>query len=205
MYGKKDATDSETVFLRVLSGMNFVTGVTMIAAKAGIDTAVSTCAIAWAIAICYNIPLFEKFDVPKGPLVGFIVTMGAVGELARQGILKADLAFNIVVPGFLIAISIGELIGQKQTIDMYKMPAVTALTKSLLTNFDMTKIALGLFLLTSKLTGKTGLGLAAMSAGLLANIIITGLNSDTGIEKGGLVFWGVMQGAIGTLAFLNEK
>ena len=73
-------------------------------------------------------------------------------------------------------------------------------------NFDMTKLAVGLFLLTTKITGKTGLGLAAMSATILANVILTALKAeDTGVEKGGLIFWGVVQAAIGTLAYLNEK
>ena len=67
------------------------------------------------------------------------------------------------------------------------------------------QMAIGAFLLTIKLTGKNGLGLAAMSAALLVNIGITALNKEADVDKAGLIFWGVMQAAIGGLAFLNEK
>ena len=59
--------------------------------------------------------------------------------------------------------------------------------------------------MTIKMTGKTGLGLVAVAAVLLANVVLTGLKPDTGVAKEGLVVWAVLQGAIGTLAFLNEK
>jgi hypothetical protein len=207
MYGKKDVSAEESTFVRVLSGMNVVAAATLVAAKTSLDAAVTTCALAWALAISYNIPIFEKFDVPKPPLVSFIVLMGAAGAAAGQGLLPAKWAFYFVVPLFLIAISVGELLQQDKVLDMYNMPGkCTPLVKSLMLNFDMTKLAVGLFLLTTKITGKTGLGLAAMSATILANVVLTALKAeDTGVEKGGLIFWGVVQAAIGTLAYLNEK
>ena len=73
-------------------------------------------------------------------------------------------------------------------------------------NFDMTKLAVGAFLMALKVTGKPGLGLAAMCATLLLNVAVTAVKaSETGVAKGGLVVWAVLQGAIGTLAYLNEK
>ena len=67
------------------------------------------------------------------------------------------------------------------------------------------QMAIGAFLLTLKLTGKTGLGLAAMCATLLVSVGITALNKETAVDKASLAFWGVMQAVIGGLAFLNEK
>lgn len=205
MYGKKAATDGESAFLRVVSGMNVVVVATMLAAKTSLDTAVTTCALAWALAICYNVPVFEKFDVAKPPLVGFIVFMGAVGAAAAQGLLPAAWTFNFVVPFMLIAVSIAEICAPQAVLDAYKMPTGSPLLKQLMFNFDMSKIAIGLFLVTAKMTGKTGLGLVAMSATILLNVVLSALKPDTGVEKGGLLFWGVVQAAIGALAYLNEK
>ena len=207
MYGKAEVSDAESVFVRVLSGMNIMLGAVMIAAKTSLAAAVTTCAIAWSLAICANVAIFEKFEVPKPPLIGFIVGMGGIGATAALGILPAAWAFNIVVPFFLIAVSISEIFGQEQVLATYKMPGkCSPLVKSLLFNFDMTKLAVGVFLMALKVTGKPGLGLAAMCATLLLNVAATAVKaSETGVAKGGLVVWAVLQGAIGTLAYLNEK
>jgi len=205
MYGVKSATDGESAWVRVVSGMNIVLAVTMVAAQTGLDTAVTACALAFAFAVCYNVPVLEKFGVEIGQLVGFVVVLGAVGELARRGIMPASWAFNFMVFGLLIAGSVADRLVPQQIMDAYKMPAPTALMKSLFVNFSLTKMAIGAFLLTLKLTGKTGLGLAAMCATLLVNVGITALNKETAVDKAGLAFWGVMQAVIGGLAFLNEK
>ena len=65
------------------------------------------------------------------------------------------------------------------------------------------QLALGLFLLTTKLTGNTGLGLAAMCAGFLVNIVLCA--PDYAGDKAGLAFWAVLQATLGGLAFMNEK
>jgi hypothetical protein len=205
MYGVKDATDGESTWVRVVSGMNIVLAVTMVAAQTGLDTAVTTCALAFASAIAYNVPIFEKFGVDKSQLVFFIVLMGAIGELSRRGIMPANWAFNVLVPFFLIGMSVIDRLAPEKIMEAYKMPKPTALMNSLFMNFSLTKMAIGAFLLTIKLTGKTGLGLAAMSAALLVNVGITALNKEADVDKAGLIFWGVMQAAIGGLSFLNEK
>ena len=138
-YGVTGASAGEAAYTRVVSGINLVLAATMIAAKTSLEAGVTTAAIAWALAICYNVPLFEQFDVPKTPLIGFIGGMGAIGALAWMGVLPANVAFYVVVPFMLIAVSIGELLGPDQVLDMYKMPS-SPLVKSLLTNFDFVKV-----------------------------------------------------------------
>lgn len=67
------------------------------------------------------------------------------------------------------------------------------------------QLALGLFLLTTKLTGNTGLGLAALCAGFLVNIAMLLCAPDYAGDKSGLAFWAVLQATLGGLAFMNEK
>lgn len=208
MYGKKEVSDAESTFVRVLSGMNIMACATMIAAKTSLDTAVATCAIAWSLAIVGNVALFEKFDVPKPPIVGFVLFSLAVGAAAAMGVLPAAWAFNIIVPFLLIAVSIGEIVAQPQTLAAFKMPSTcSTMVKSLQFSFDMTKGAVGALLLAYKITGKLGLGLAAMCATLLVNVVVSALKyaPETGVDKAGLVVWGVLQTAIGTMAYLNDK
>jgi hypothetical protein len=219
--------------------------VTLIAAQTGLDTAVTTFAIAWALAITYNVAILEKWGADKGQLIGFIVTLGAVGELSRRGIMPASWAFNIMVPFFLFTgFMIDRLMPQQimaQFVPDMSGAASTPLVKSLFLNFSFTKVrpsaaaplthastpsqstpratahlacamrlppprlqlALGLFLLTTKLTGNTGLGLAAMCAGFLVNIVFCA--PDYAGDKAGLAFWAVLQATLGGLAFMNEK
>lgn len=209
MYGVKAAADAESAWVRVLSGMNLVAAVTLIAAQTGLDTAVTTFAIAWALAITYNVAILEKWGADKGQLIGFIVTLGAVGELSRRGIMPASWAFNIMVPFFLFTgFMIDRLMPQQimaQFVPDMSGLASTPLVKSLFLNFSFTKLALGLFLLTTKLTGNTGLGLAAMCAGFLVNIAIVLSGPDYAGDKAGLAFWAVLQATLGGLAFMNEK
>lgn len=59
------------------------------------------------------------------------------------------------------------------------------------------QLATVLFLLVSKLTGKTGSGLVASCATIFLLCIKNGLAAETmGIEKPGIYFWGVVQAAI---------
>ena len=67
------------------------------------------------------------------------------------------------------------------------------------------QLALGLFLLTTKLTGNTGLGLAALCAGFLVNIAMLLCAPDYAGDKSCLAFWAVLQATLGGLAFMNEK
>lgn len=204
MYGKKDPSPAESTFTRVVSGANIMAAAVMIAAKTSLEAAVVTAAIAWALAIVPNVALFEQFEVPKPPLVGFVAIMLGIGGAAATGLLPAGIAFNIVVPLFLIAISIYEIVAQDQNLAMYKMPeGCKPMVKSLMFNFDMTKLAIGAFLVALKVTGKLDLALAAMSATSLLNVVVTALKTSLPIDKAGLIFWAVIQSAIGGLALMN--
>jgi hypothetical protein len=207
MYGPKEISESETAFLRVLSGLNLVAGVTMISASTDIDKAASVALTGWALSTAANVPLLEKLGAPKGPLVGTVTVLGVLGELARQGKISGDLAHKIVA-AFLIPVSILEITpkGQEAVLDQFGMPKASPLAKSLLSNFSFTKLSVGLFLLVSKMTGKKGLGLVASSASTVVNVAMTAARAPTvGLEKGGLAFWGVMNSAIALLALMNEK
>ena len=86
-----------------------MTAATMIAADTDLDNAVATCWLAWGLSTAANVPLLEKLDVPKGPLIGSIAFFGVVGELTRRGMLNADLSAKILAV-MLVPVSIAEII-----------------------------------------------------------------------------------------------
>jgi hypothetical protein len=203
-YGPKDISDEESAYLRCLSSFNVVAGVTMVAAETDLKSAYSTALLAWALATSANTAVLEKLDVPKGPIVGTIALFGAVGELARQGKIDAEIAGYFLLFG-LIPLSIGEIISPQTTLDAFGMKQPSALTKSLFENFAFTKLNTGMFLLITKLTGKKGLGLAAFAAGNFVNTIKTLTRAKkVGLAPPGLAVWSVLSGAIGLLAYKNE-
>ena len=60
--------------------------------------------------------------------------------------------------------------------------------------------------MVSKLTGKTGLGLATFASCTALNCIKTIYRADSvGLGKPGLMVWAVMQSAIAILSYINEK
>jgi hypothetical protein len=68
------------------------------------------------------------------------------------------------------------------------------------------QLALGSCLLVSKLTGKAGLGLAALAGVNAVNCIKTlSRADDVGLAKPGLIVWTVLQSAVAAMAYLNEK
>lgn len=205
MYGPKDISDEEVFFLRALQGLNVVQGMTMLAAvESGIPKAAIVCLFGQAMSTTANIGLLEKLEVKTGPIVGCIAFFGALGELARRGMITADLASNI--NNFMLLASVIEIAKPQPVIDAFlgeRKPS--ALSKSLLENFSWTKLNTGLFLFISKRTGKTGLGVAAAAASNTLNVIATTTRADKiGVKKAGLIFWGVLSGTIALLAFKNE-
>jgi hypothetical protein len=203
-YGPKDISDEESAYLRVLSSFNVVAGVTMIAAETDLKSAYSTSLLAWALATSANVAVLEKLKVPKGPIVGTIAVFGAIGELARQGKIDAEIAGKFLLLG-LIPLSIGEIVSPQTTLDAFGLKEPSALTKSLFENFSFTKLNTGLLLLVTKLTGKKGLGLAAFAAGNVANTVKTLTRAKkVGLAPPGLAVWAVLSGAIGLLAYKNE-
>ena len=204
LYGPTDLSDQESFCLRALSGVQLMTAATMIAAETDLDNAVATCWLAWGLSTAANVPLLEKLDVPKGPLIGSIAFFGVVGELTRRGMLNADLSTKILAV-MLVPVSIAEIIAPQQVLDTFSMPQPSPLAKSLFENFSFTKLCTGLFLVTTKLTGNRGLGLAAGAAGSVANCVKTLTRADAvGLKKPGLLVWTVVQSAVALLAFKNE-
>ena len=68
------------------------------------------------------------------------------------------------------------------------------------------QMSTGFFLLTTKMTGKRGLGLAACTAGNVLNCIKAIIDADkVGLNKPALGVWAAVSAAIGLLAFKNEK
>jgi hypothetical protein len=205
MYGVADMSPAESVFLRTLSGMNFVSVVTMIAAKADVDKAILVCWTAWILACTANMPLLEAIGSPTGPVIGTIGVFAAVAGLAAKGIISTDVSYYILAT-LLIGLSAFEIVSPKTIFEGYGLPSPSPLVMSLFENFSFTKIALGLFLVVSKLTGKTGLGLAALAGCAALNCIKTIARADSvGLAKPGLIVWTVLQSAVAALAYINEK
>lgn len=200
-YGVAEMSDHEGTYLRLLSGINFVAGATMLASE---ETAASLCLIMWALSTTANIPLLEAFDAPKPAIAGFAAVFGGLGLLGKLGVLSADIV-TYIAAFFLIPVSIPEIINPQTTFDMFNMPSASPLVKSLFGNFSWIKVCIGLFLLVRKLTGKAGFALAAAMVGNLANLAQTLVGADkAGLGKLGLIVWAVICSVVGGLGLAND-
>ena len=64
---------------------------------------------------------------------------------------------------------------------------------------------IGAFLVVSQLTGKRGLGFAAMMLTNFINMLKAYTRADkVGLDKAGLAIWSVLMAAFGILAYKNE-
>jgi hypothetical protein len=197
MYGPKELSPNEVSMLRILSSYQVASGITMLADS---KAAASVGFISWALATCANVPAIEQGGTSAKGAIGFIPVLGALGELTRQGKLDAALSGKIL--NFMLISAVGEVIAQQKTLEAFDMPNASPLAKSLFENFSFTKISTGLFLLVSKVTGKRGLGLAAANGATVLNVVKTLARADkVGLQKPGLIFWGVLQSAIAAVAF----
>lgn len=188
----------------MLSLLCVVAQITMLAASTDIKSAVSICLLGWGLATAANVPLLEKLDVPKGPVVGSALTFLLLGELTRQGKLSAGIAGKILA-ALLIPVSLLEIASPKTILDSFKLPEASPLAMSLFENFSWTKLSTGMLLLVGSMTGKLGLGLAAYTATSAVNCIKTLLRADAcGLEKPGLIVWTILQSAVALLAYRNE-
>merc|ERR1711998_181605 len=152
-----------------------------------------------------QVPLLKKLDVKTDMVIGTVVVLAALGELARRGTISENVAGNINNV-WLILISVSEMFKQQAVLESFGWTDASPLTKSLMENFSFAKLSTGLFLLISKLTGKRGLGLAAAAATNTCNCIVTFTRADkVGLKKGGLLVWSALSSAIALLAFRNEN
>jgi hypothetical protein len=205
MYGVADMSTTESVFLRTLSSENVAAAVTLIAVKTDVEKAVLVGWIAWILACTANVPLFETINTPSGPVIATIGVFSAVAGLAATGIISMDVAGYILLAG-LVPMSILETISPQAIFDSYGLPKPSPLVKSLFENFSFTKLALGACLLVTKMTGKAGLGLAALAAVNAVNCLKTLTRADeVGLAKPGLIVWTVFQSAVAAMAYLNDK
>jgi len=205
MYGVADMSVAESVFLRTLSSMNVAAAVTLIAAKTDAEKAILVGWIAWTLASVANTPLFDAMNTPTGPVIATIGVFSAITGLAAAGVMSMNVAGNILFAG-LIGMSILESINPKAIFDSYGLPTPSPLVKSLFENFSFTKLALGACLLVTKLTGKPGLGLAALAVVNAVNCLKTLTRADeVGLAKPGLIVWTVFQGVVAVMAYMNEK
>merc|ERR1712070_735471 len=138
-------------------------------------------------------------------VMGTVVVLAVLGELARRGTINENVAGNINNV-WLILVSVSEMFKQQAVLESFGWTDPSPLTKSLMESFSFTKASTGLFLLISKLTGKRGLGLAAAAASTTCNCIVTFTRADkVGLKKGGLLVWSAFSSAITLLAFRNEN
>jgi hypothetical protein len=204
-YGIKDLSAQESFCLRANCGMSIVLAATMIAAENDIDQAASVCWLAWALSTFANVPLLERLGTDKGPIVACAALFGVIGELSRRGKMDAGLSANIL--NFMLIVgSAVEVFTPKKVFESFGMGEPSAVSKRLFENFDFVKLSTGLFLFTTKMTGKRGLGLAACTAGNVLNCIKAIIDADkVGLKKPALGVWAAVSAAIGLVAFKNEK
>jgi hypothetical protein len=206
MYGVETISDEEKYMLRGLMGANIVQGVTMLAeTQMDIGKAAGIPMLGIAVSCAAQIPLLKKLDVKTDAVIGTVVVLAALGELARRGTINENVAGNINNL-WLILVSVSEMFKQQAVLDSFGWTDPSPLTKSLMENFSFTKLSTGLFLLISKLTGKRGLGLAAAAASNTCNCVVTFTRADkVGLKQGGLLVWSALSSAIALLAFRNEN
>ena len=201
----------------------------MIAAESDIDQAASVCWLAWAISTFANVPVFEKLSPDKGAIAACGALFGLIGELSRRGKMDAGLSANIL-NSMLVGVSAVEVFFPKKVFEGFGMGEPTPVSKRLFENFDLVKVcaalttlarwpcmarqwpnhcaqmSTGLFMLTTKMTGKRGLGLAACTACNVVNCIKAIIDADTiGLKKPALGAWAAVSAVVGLLAFKNEK
>jgi hypothetical protein len=203
---EKDFTPDVKCFMRCLALGQIVNGATLVAAETDADKATTVSLTGMALLLLAAVPGFEDMDVPKGPISAWIVVLAALGKLSREGKLDATLAAKISGL-FQIVTSVQEIVKPSMTYDVYKMPTPSALGEMLLQGFAWNKLGNGLFVLLGKTTGKS-LGLAVTCAAAAANCFKMGIGDTcekAGVEKAGPLAWGVVQAAIGLLAYQNSQ
>lgn len=207
MYGPTNMSDEEVFFLRTLQGLNVVQGLTMLAAAQNdFAKAAIVCLFGQAMSNTANLPMLEHMGVKTGPIVGCIALFGALGEAARRGLLAAEVVANVNT-FMLLGLSVFEILKPARVVEQLlgKGKASSELSKSLMQNACWTKVNMGLFLLVGKKTGSVGMGLAAAAGSNALNVLATTLRAGKiGVKKGGLIFWGVVSGAIALAALKKE-
>jgi len=197
MYGvKKQATAGETFFMRAIAGIQFATAATLLVGKTDIDKALIVWLYSHALSTLSNIPMIEGLNAPKPPIVFCIGLFVIIAELARKGVLSATMALYVVA-AFYFLTSVVEIITPTTTTTAFGFVDSSGLAEGLVSTFGANKLAIVLFLLVTKTTGKNGYGLAASALTIIGLCIKNAIEADKmGIEKPGLIFWGVVQAAI---------
>jgi len=169
--------------------------------KTDIDKATIVWLYSHALATLGNIPMIEAMGAPKPAVVVCIGLFVLIAALAQKGAISATVAMYVVA-AFYIPTSVTEVFSPTTTTSAFGFTETSGLVEGLTATFGANKLATVLFLLVSKTTGKTGLGLVASCATIFLLCIKNGLAAETmGIEKPGLMFWGVVQAAIAYFGF----
>jgi hypothetical protein len=203
---EKDFSTDVKCFMRCLALGQIVNGATLIAAEVDADKATTVSLTGMALLLLASVPGFEDMDVPKGPIAVWIVVLAALGKASREG--KIDATTAAKVSGFFqIVTSVQEILKPSITYDAYKMPRPSNLGEMLFQGFAWNKLGNGLFVLLGKTQGKS-LGLAVSLACSAANcfkIAVGDTAENAGVKKAGPLAWGVLQGAMGALAYKNSQ
>jgi len=197
MYGvKKDPSAYETFFMRALAGIQFATAATLIVGKTDVDKAMIVWLYSHALATLANIPMIEAMGAPKPAIVACVGLFVLIASLAQKGVISST-STTFVVAAFYVLTSVVEVFSPTTTTGAFGFTETSGLVEGLTSTYGANKLATVLFLLVSKLTGKTGSGLVASCATIFLLCIKNGLAAETmGIEKPGIYFWGVVQAAI---------
>jgi len=201
MYGAPSAQDVDVFFIRSIGALQIALGAALTAGKTDVNTASLVFFYGHLFQCLAAIPIVEKLNVPTAGLIGSGVVIAALAELTRLGVLKPSHLTNIAIV-FHGLISLSEIFMPTAVLDAFGFTEGTALTKFLMGSYSTAKLQLGAFLLASKLTGKPGLGLLAVTAVGVANCV-KGLLTEAGIGKEGPLGWIGVQGTLGLLAYMS--
>jgi hypothetical protein len=197
MYGvKREVTAYELFWMRAIAGVQFASAAALMVGKTDIDKATIVWLYSHALATLANIPMIEAMGAPKSAVVACIGIFVLISALAQKGVISG-MATIYAVAAFYVLTSVIEVFSPSTTTTAFGFTETSGLVEGLTATFGANKLATVLFLVVSKLTGKSGVGLVASCATIFFLCIKNSLAAETmGIEKSGLAFWAVAQAVL---------
>lgn len=196
-------TPDKTAYMRYVAALQIANAAVITVGDAkGAEAAVAAGFTATAVALLMAVPGFETLGNPKEPLALWVVGLGLLGKLAREGTIEAGPAMKIAV-GILVLNGLQFFFAPQSAIDMYKTTApVSAMGKSIFTVAGLNLLSLGAYQYFAS-TKNHMAGIAAFAGVGTAGMLKVGLldAEKVGFDKKGPLAWAVIQAAIGYMAY----
>merc|ERR1719352_2881 len=114
LYGIKSVSESESLIMRCVGGVQLASAATLLVGKTDIDKAMIALLYVHSFVCLGNIPIIENLKVAKGPVLATVAVMVALAELGRQGVIPA-----YVVGAFYILPGLVEVLSPQTTFESF--------------------------------------------------------------------------------------